>query len=196
MATPTSILSQKKSQIPATLIRTGVLQKLLLGLTHLHTDPFVIVLPSPAGAPSKELSREEQRGGGRSQSEGCRTGSAPSQQVLTSPGHLPPVGFWKVELSSLRGVGRPAKPAALQPSCLPPGQRAPGAWPTTVALELAGCPGGIGGHVSHCAEWEWGPGMGTEPQLDFRPNPLLSALVCHSHSVTALRSMATGGFVC
>lgn len=42
MATPTSVLgsfSQKKSQIPATLIRTGfLLPKLLLGLSHLHTD--------------------------------------------------------------------------------------------------------------------------------------------------------------
>lgn len=132
-----------------------------------HSSPYRPVC-FPAGTPSQEPSREEL--GGRAEmpalvqwedwvlsrgGEGSGTGSAPSHQVLTALGHSPPIGFWKMELSSIRGVGWYAKPQPSTPPASPPSaQLAPGAWPTTMALKLAGCPRGIKGHVSHCADWE------------------------------------------
>lgn len=68
----------------------------------------------------------------------------------------------------------------------------PAPWPTCTRCkahhqgsetgQLPPTPPGIESRLSHCADWEWGTGMGTEPQLDFCPNPLLSALVYRSHS--------------
>lgn len=97
-----------------------------------HSSPYGLVC-FPAGAPSQEPSREELRGRAERPAlvqwedwvlsrggEGSRTGSAPSHQVLTSLGHPPPVGFWKVGLSSIRGVGWDAKPQPSTPLLPPP----------------------------------------------------------------------------
>lgn len=73
-----------------------------------------------SSSPMGRLGPQQRRGG-------SRTGSAPSHQVLTSLGHPPPVGFWKVELSSIRGVGWDAKPQPSTP-LHPPSPRPACTW--------------------------------------------------------------------
>lgn len=150
---PTSFPRRKSSlQVPEALLGTCfLLQKLLLGLTPLHTDLFV-----PSGAPNNEPTETGEKaemsalvkledwvewGGGV-----CvcsRTGNVRVTRCPPLQGtNRLPSGRWNFpELASgpCRGVGWYAKPADFQPSRLPPGQLAPGVGPTTMALKLASC---------------------------------------------------------